>query len=117
MREPMNSADRYLASVRKVLDEINLEQIGQAAEVIAAALRSDGIIQVFGAGHSSLLAQEIFFRAGGLVAVNPVLSRRLSFEGGVVESTEFERRAESADALVGGADFHREDAGIVISNS
>lgn len=113
----MNSAERYLASVRKILDEINLEQIGQAAEVIAAALRNKGIIQVFGAGHSSLLAQEIFFRAGGLVAVNPLLSSSLSFEGGVVESTEFERHAESAEALIRAADFHRHDAGIVISNS
>lgn len=113
----MDSAERYLASARKVLDEIDLGQIGQAAEVIAAALRSNGIIQVFGAGHSSLLAQEIFFRAGGLVAVNPTLSPWLSFEGGVVESTEFERRAESADVLIRAADLHRDDAGIVISNS
>ncbi|HKR31300.1 MAG TPA: sugar isomerase domain-containing protein [Terriglobales bacterium] len=113
----MDSAELYLASVRKVLDEINLEQIAQAAELIAAALRHNGIIQVFGAGHSSLLAQEIFFRAGGLVAVNPMLSSSLSFEGGVVESTEFERRAESAEELIRAADFHQNDVGIVISNS
>jgi len=113
----MDSAQRYLASVRKILDEIDLEQIGQAADMIAAALRSNGIIHVFGAGHSSLLAQEIFFRAGGLVAVNPMLSSLMSFEGGVVESTEFERRAESAEALTRAAGFRPADAGIVISNS
>jgi uncharacterized phosphosugar-binding protein len=112
-----NSAERYLASVRKILDQISLEQIGQAAEVLAGALRNNEIIHVFGAGHSSLLAQEVFFRAGGLVAVSPILSARLGFEGGVLESTDFERRAESADVLIGDGDFHRGDAGIVISNS
>lgn len=117
IKDQMDSAQHYLASVRKVLDEINFEQIAQAAELIAAGLSHKGIIQVFGAGHSSLLAQEIFFRAGGLVAVNPMLSSALSFEGGVVESTEFERRAESAEGLIRAADFHRDDVGIVISNS
>jgi uncharacterized phosphosugar-binding protein len=113
----MDSAERYLALVRKVLDEVSLEQIGQAAELIAAALRIRGLIHAFGAGHSSLLAQEVFFRAGGLVAINPILSQRLGFECGVLESTEFERRAESADILIGAEDFRRGDAGIVISNS
>src|SRR5437016_10537400 len=113
----MDSAERYLASVRRALDDICFEQVEQAAGVIAEALRNDGIIHVFGAGHSSLLAQEVFFRAGGLVAVNPILSARLGFEGGVLESTDFERRAESADLLIDDGDFHRGDAGIVISNS
>jgi uncharacterized phosphosugar-binding protein len=113
----MDSAERYLASVRKILDEISFEQIGQAAEVVAAALRSKGIIHVFGAGHSSLLAQEVFFRAGGLLAVNPILELRLGFQAGVLESTEFERQAASADLLIRDGDFHGSDAGVVISNS
>jgi uncharacterized phosphosugar-binding protein len=113
----MDSAERYLASVRRALDDICREQVEQAAAVIAGALRNGGIIHVFGAGHSSLLAQEIFFRAGGLVAVNPILDARLGFQCGAVESTEFERRADSAERLIHGEDFRTSDAGIVISNS
>lgn len=113
----MDSAERYLASVRRILDEISLEQIGRAAELIADSLRDKGLIHIFGAGHSSLLAQEVFFRAGGLVAVHPILSSKLGFENGVLESTEFERRTESADMLIDDGDFRRGDTGIVISNS
>lgn len=116
-KEQMDSAEDYLASARQILEEIDLEQIGRAAEVLADALRGTGLIHVFGAGHSSLLAQEVFFRAGGLVAVHPILSSKLGFENGALESTEFERRKESADMLVEEGDFHPGDAGIVISNS
>ena len=113
----MDSSKRYLTSVRRIFEEISLEQIAQASELLASALRSGGIIHTFGGGHSSLLAQEVFFRAGGLVAVSPILNARLSFECGVLESTEFERRAESADVLIRPGDFRRNDVGIVISNS
>src|SRR5437016_11079379 len=113
----MDSAERYLASVRRALDDICFEQVEQAAGVIAEALRNDGIIHIFGAGHSSLLAQEVFFRAGGLVAVNPILNQRLGFQCGALESTEFERRAESADVLIRPGSFRSNDSGIVISNS
>ena len=113
----MDSSERYLAAVRRVLDEISLERIGQAADLLATALRSSGIIHIFGAGHSSLLAQEVFFRAGGLVAVNPILNQQLGFQCGVLESTEFERRAESADVLIRSESFRSNDSGIVISNS
>src|SRR5205807_1937172 len=113
----MDSAERYLASVRRALDDICFEQVEQAAGVIAEALRNDGIIHVFGSGHSSLLAQEVFFRAGGLVAVNAILDARLGFERGAVESTEFERRVDSADLLIHRESFRTNDAGVVISNS
>ncbi len=113
----MDSPASYLASARHVLEEISLEQIREAAELLAAALRSKGIIHVFGSGHSSMLAQEVFFRAGGLVPVSPILNARLGFACGVLESTEFERRVESADLLMRNVSFLSEDVGIVISNS
>jgi len=31
------------------------------------------IIHTFGTGHSHLIAEEAFFRAGGIAAVNPIL--------------------------------------------
>lgn len=113
----MDSSKRYLTSVRNILEAISFEQIAQASALLAAALRSGGIIHTFGGGHSSLLAQEVFFRAGGLVAVSPLLNRRLGFECGALESTEFERCAESADLLIRPGDFRGNDVGIVISNS
>lgn len=111
------SAERYLASVKGVLAELELEQMVAASSLVAESLRSGGLVHVFGAGHSLLLAIEVFFRAGGIAAVNPILDRRLQFDGGVVESTEFERSPDAAQELAAKAGFRAGDLGIVISNS
>lgn len=113
----MSFAKRYFDLIRDLLDRLEPDQIRRAAEIVAASLEVGGIVHVFGTGHSSLLAQEPFYRAGGLVAVNPLLDPRLGFELGAVESTEFERRPEPAGELAERAGFPKGDAGIVISNS
>jgi uncharacterized phosphosugar-binding protein len=114
---PMPAWQTYLEALRMTLERIETSQIQGAANIIATALERGGIIHTFGTGHSSLLAQELFYRAGGLVAVNPILDPRLGFEYGAFESTTFERSAEGADELAAQAEFRPGDAGIVISNS
>ena len=113
----MEAAGRYFNSVRGVLAELEIPQVISAAEIVAAALKSGGLVHVFGAGHSALLAQEVFYRAGGLVAIRPILDRRLQFEDGVLQSTEFERTPGAAQELATSAEFRAGDAGIVASNS
>lgn len=111
------SAAQYLDSVRRALEELEIQQILSAATLVANSLRSGGLIHMFGAGHSLLLAIEVFFRAGGLVAVNPILDRRLQFDGGVIESTEFERTSGAAQEIAREAGFRAGDVGVVASNS
>jgi len=107
----------YLATLQVTLGEVRLEEISKAGTILAEALARGGIIHTFGTGHSGLLAQEVFYRAGGLVAVNPILDPRLGFERGALESTAFERSAEAADELARQSNFAPGDAGYVISNS
>ena len=47
--------------------------IEQAAQAIAQAIQADHLVYIFGATHAGILAQEMFYRAGGLVPVNPIL--------------------------------------------
>lgn len=110
-------AKQYLNSVRDVLEKLELPQVLTAAEFVAATLRAGSLVHVFGAGHSALLAQEVFYRAGGLVAIRPILDRRLQFEDGVIQSTEFERKHGAAHDLAAAAGFRSGDTGIVVSNS
>ena len=49
------------------------ENIEKAAQICADAIINDGLIHVFGCGHSQMFAMEIFYRAGGLVPVNALL--------------------------------------------
>lgn len=66
----------YLSAVLQLLKEVQSTQaqaIEQAAQAIAHCIQADHLIYVFGASHAGLLAQELFYRAGGLVPVNPIL--------------------------------------------
>jgi uncharacterized phosphosugar-binding protein len=115
--ESMNPTARFFDEIRSGLSRVQVSQVRTTADIIAQTLENGGIIHTFGTGHSALLAQELFYRAGGLVAVNPILDPKLGFECGAFASTAFERSSEGAAELVAKADFRPGDAGIVISNS
>lgn len=66
----------YLDLVIELLKEVRETQrevIEQAAHVVADCILADHLVYVFGASHAGILAQELFYRAGGLVPVNPLL--------------------------------------------
>lgn len=66
----------YLDAIIQLLQQVRETQsqaIERAAQVIAAAIQADHLVYAFGPTHASILAQELFYRAGGLVPVNPIL--------------------------------------------
>jgi uncharacterized phosphosugar-binding protein len=66
----------YLESAIRLLQEIQQTEqaaIEAAAQALAAAIQADHLVYVFGPTHAGLLAQELFYRAGGLVPINPIL--------------------------------------------
>lgn len=66
----------YLDEIIKLLEEVRDTQssaIEQAAVTIADAIQNEHLVYVFGPSHAGILAQEMFYRAGGLVPVNPIL--------------------------------------------
>ncbi len=112
--------ERYVDGLQMVLERIKREQaakIKQAGQIVAAALSAKGVIHTFGTGHSHLIADEAFFRAGGLAAINPILDERLIFLKGALESTRAEREEGLASELIAREDVRPEDAAIIISNS
>lgn len=111
---------RYIDGLQAVLERIKLEQtnnIKQAGLLVAEALGAGGIIHAFGTGHSHLIADEAFYRAGGIAAVNPILHERLIFLKGALESTRAEQESGFAGDLISGEDVRPEDVGVIISNS
>src|SRR5690625_6543934 len=47
------------------------EKLKIAAQKIADSVIKGGILHVFGSGHSHMIAEEVFYRAGGAIFVNP----------------------------------------------
>lgn len=111
---------KYMRAIQAMLERIAGEQAAAIEETgvrLADALSRGGIVHIFGTGHSHLIAEEAFFRAGGIAGVNPILDDRLAFLKGALESTRAEREPGYASALIAREQVRPEDIAIVISNS
>jgi uncharacterized phosphosugar-binding protein len=74
------------------------------------------MIHVFGCGHSHLMAEEAFWRAGGLVPVHPILDPNLTLLGGL-RTSPLERLEGYARVLLTGEDLRPGEVLVVFSNS
>jgi len=111
--------DSYFTMIRERIKRILEEErdnLQQASEAITEAIINDKLIHVFGTGHSMLIAEELFLRAGGLVPVNAILDKNLSIQSGIA-STMNERTHGLAKKLIRKYGVSRGDVLIVISVS
>jgi uncharacterized phosphosugar-binding protein len=68
-------ANQYLETAIKLLNRIQAEEtpaIDQAAKLIADAIEQGHCLFAFGCTHSSLPIQDLVYRAGGFMLVNPI---------------------------------------------
>jgi uncharacterized phosphosugar-binding protein len=110
----------YFTLLGAVLSRIEMEQmhaIRTAGAMVADSIAQGGILHTFGTGHSHMIAEEAFFRAGGLAPVNVILDERLVFLKGAAESTHAERESGYAEVLLEREDVQAKDVSIIISNS
>lgn len=107
-------------SFNKVV-ETQQPNIQAAADLIVRALGNDGVIQVFGTGHSRSFAMEIAGRAGGLVPASRLAISDLVFFGDTppldVLDPLLERDATLARRLLDVHDIHPADVFVICSNS
>jgi uncharacterized phosphosugar-binding protein len=114
------SSQRYFESVFEVLEAVRSEEgetLHQAALMMAEAVKGDCGIYTFGTGHSSLLASEGLFRAGGLACVSAILEPTTTFEVGALASSLFERLQDYAGLLLDRYELGTGDVLVVFSNS
>ncbi|MBS4219186.1 SIS domain-containing protein [Bacillus sp. FJAT-49711] len=89
----------------------------EAASKIAAAIEKGGIVQLFGCGHSHILTEEVFYRAGGLVPIKPIFHELLMLHEGAMLSSQLERKNHYAHSFMDGQDIRENDVMIVLSTS
>ena len=85
----------YLSDVTALMQSILVEEreaLDRAATRLADQVAADRLIYVYGpGGHSNLAAQEIFFRAGGLMHVSAILDEGTLLSNGALRSMAVER--------------------------
>lgn len=88
------------------------------AERMADVILGDHIIYAFGAGHAGIIAEEMFYRAGGLVPVVPIFAPGLvTFTRPATLETQLERLSGYATLLLDSCKITEHDLLIVHSNS
>lgn len=114
----------FLDAVGELLRTVpaaNRENLAAAATLLTNAIRADGVIQAFGAGHSEAVTMEIAGRAGGFVATNRLALRDVVLYGGepasVLSDAFLERDPAVAHRLYQLAEVRPGDVFVIASNS
>jgi len=110
----------YVEQIRRSLDQIEereAERIRQAARKTAETIMQGGVIHLFGCGHSHILTEEVFYRAGGLAPIHPFLVEPLMLHEGAVRSSELERQNGLAASFMHNQDIRPGEVMIVLSTS
>lgn len=91
----MENLRTYAKTAQNVIDRILDEEgdhIETAASEIATRIAEGRLLYVFGpGGHSSMAGEEVFYRAGGLCPVSPILDAGVSLSTGAWKTTFVER--------------------------
>lgn len=110
----------YLSKIDELLSvvgEKEEENIVSASKLIEESIENDGVLHVFGCGHSQMYAMELFYRAGGLVPVNAILSPSLSLAPSAPLSTFSERETGLAKVILDNENVKTQDVMLIVSTS
>jgi uncharacterized phosphosugar-binding protein len=95
---------RYFAAAKRALEEAErtqMDAIKRAGELVARAIADGHMVYVFGASHASIPAQELFYRAGGLVPISPILAPGLTTDvRPITRTSAIERMAGYARVIL-----------------
>lgn len=114
------SAGRYLDAVLDIAARARTTQqdaVVAAARAVADTVAAGGRWWVFGTGHSHLLVEELWGRAGGMVDVHPILEPSLMLHEGLLKSSLLERLPGLAAVILQLHPMAAGDCLLVISNS
>jgi uncharacterized phosphosugar-binding protein len=116
MFDPIEIYHKRILELFDIIIRKEKEKIEKIADIITERIIKEGLLYVLGSGHSMLIAQEMFARAGGLMPVNAILDPALS--------TLFQAKALKTERINGYAkvvlDYYgltKNDVLIIISNS
>jgi uncharacterized phosphosugar-binding protein len=117
---------RWLTSARAVLDRLGATQadaIETASRWCADAIAADGLVHLFGTGHSRIPVEEMFPRYGSYPGFNPMVELSMTFHTQVVgangqrQAMFIERVPGLAEVILSNFAFGPRDVMVVFSAS
>jgi uncharacterized phosphosugar-binding protein len=116
----MKTAARFFDHAQKKLQQVlehEMPNIQAAADLVTESCAQGGKFYVFGSGHSHMIAEELYLRAGGLALVHGILPPELMLHEMPNKSTYLERVEGYSQSLVELYRVEAKDTILVISNS
>ena len=107
----------YLLQNFKQVNDTQEANIKAAASLMAQAIADDRLIHVYGGGgHTTLPVGEMFFRAGGLACIDPVMETGLSVFNQALKYLELERTVNYGSSIVKYYQLKQDDVLIIFHN-
>jgi uncharacterized phosphosugar-binding protein len=119
-------AKQWLENARGIMtriEETQMENIGKAAEMMAATIEQKRWVHTFGCGHATLPIEEMYPRIGGFVGFHPMVELPLTFftritgEMGVRQFVFLERVEGYGNEIMKSYDFDPRDIMWLFSHS
>ena len=116
----MKRYEQYLEEIKVIETQILNDEskaIETVANKMAVTLKNKKQIYLFGCGHSHILVEEAFYRAGGLVPVTPIFDTALMLHDGAVKSSHLEKMEEYGKLVFERINIQKDDMIFIFSNS
>src|SRR5690349_15034657 len=120
MPPPSTALDQYVQAIRELQARVVDGQRSRLLDVasrMAQTTRRDRRIFLFGTGHSHLIAEEGFYRAGGLANVVPILAEHVMLHHLPSLGSRLERTPDLAEIILERYAPQPEEMLFVFSNS
>ena len=114
------SFSEYLNGVQELLKtaQAQAETVQTVARLLAQRIQNGRVIHVFGPSHAGLMVQDLFYRAGGLVPIEPLLPAGLMLnEKPITRTTHLEQLPGYAQTLLQDSRLQDGDALLIASVS
>tara|TARA_B100000029_G_scaffold489752_1_gene547824 strand:- start:757 stop:1479 length:723 start_codon:yes stop_codon:yes gene_type:complete len=111
-----NYASKINLILKKIIKEES-KKIKKSASIIKNSYKKGGQLYIFGTGHSQLIAEDAFHRAGGFAAACPIRNENTNFSKGARKATKLERTPLVAKKALQKYKLNKNDVLMVISNS
>lgn len=88
---------QYFERIQEILKEVEIAEanaIKQTLELLTDANLNEKGIFIFGASHAGILAEELYYRAGGMMTINAIFGRELMLDQSPITVTSKMERLE-----------------------
>ncbi len=93
------------------------EQLEKAARVLAECTKNNGLIHLFGSGHSSLMTEDVFWRAASLANTHAIFESSVAGINEITKTSKIEKLEGLGNILVQYNHVEKPDVMICLSNS